>query len=245
MESVELLKLLDVLKELDTKIDSLKELKPQEKTHRSTETNELFAALATAQKDIKAAGMDEINPYFQTGHETLLSVVEVSREPLSNNGLSVIQQILTNDKGQNILHTILGHSSGQWIETEMNITPHKSDIQSLGSYLSCIRRYCYEAIVGVVVKGADDDGEHAVSSERKLFSKGTALNTKYDPRENKYETISKEQLDEIEYEIGDYPDIAEVVLNALKLQSLADMPKDKFLIAISRIRKIKNLREGK
>jgi hypothetical protein len=99
--------------------------------------------------------------------------------------------------------------------------------------------------VGIVGAGDDDDGEYASATERKTFAKGTALNTNYDPTENKLETITKEQTQELEYELGDYPDIAELVLDGLKIQNIADMPKQKFIHSINRIRNIKRIREGK
>ena len=78
-----------------------------------------------------------------------------------------------------------------------------------------------------------------------MYAKGTALNTKYNPKENKYESITTEQLEELEYELAEFPDIAEQILEGFKIQSLANMPKQKFLPAVSRIREIKLLRNGK
>ncbi len=62
-----------------------------------------------------------------------------------------------------------------------------------------------------------------------------------------YETITREQIEEIEYELADpqFHDIVPQILDGLKIQSIADMPKSKFLIAIRRIREIKQLRTGK
>jgi len=42
-------------------------------------------------------------------------MIETSRAPLTKYGLSVIQQVLPNEDGQMIMHTILCHESGQWI----------------------------------------------------------------------------------------------------------------------------------
>ena len=57
--------------------------------------------------------------------------------------------------------------------------------------------------------------------------------------------MTKEQLEELEYELADYPDIAEKVLDGLHLQNLADMPKSKYMSSLTRIREIKMVREGK
>lgn len=214
----------------------------QPKPNKSENLNELFTALAKAQAEMKTAGLNAENPYFKSQYADLTEIVQASRPALAKNGLSVIQEILPNEDGQNILHTILGHSSGQWIESKMRILPAKPDVQSLGSYITYLRRYSYAAIVGVVVANEDDDGEICVHDQREESHEGTALNLKYNPKEESYETITKEQLEELQYELAQYPDIAGLVLEGLKIQSLSDMPKSKFLVSIKRIRQIKDLR---
>ncbi len=245
---MEIKQILDAITSLKKQIE---ELKPKEivpvRPSKSDQLNELFTALAKAQSEMKTAGLNAENPYFKSSYSDLAEIVRVSRPALSKNGLTVIQQILPNDDGQNILHCILAHSSGQWIETRMRILPAKPDVQSLASYITYLRRYSYAAIVGVVTANEDDDGEIAVHSDREIASKGVALNTKYNPKEQTYETITREQIEEIEYELADpqFHDIVPQILDGLKIQSIADMPKSKFLIAIRRIREIKQLRTGK
>jgi len=245
MESFELIKILDKIKELSQQVESLKSLKKAPEPTKSTELKELFTALAKAQGEMKSAQLSSENPYFKSKYADLNELIKTSRPALSKNGLSVIQQILPNEDGQNILHTLLCHSSGEWISTQMKILPPKSDIQSMGSYITYLRRYSYASLVGITTADEDDDGEIAVATERKLYAKGTALNLKYNPKENKYETITKEQLSELEYELAKYSDIAEQILDGFKIQSLADMPKAKYMPAITRIREIKLLRDGK
>jgi hypothetical protein len=236
-------KLLSELKKLQ---DAIAALKPQEPIapSKADSLNELFAALAKAQSEMKTASLDSENPYFKSKYADLASIVNASRPALTKNGLSVIQQILPNDDGQNILHTILCHSSGQWIESRMRILPSKPDVQSLISYVTYIRRAAYASLIGVVT-GDDDDGEQAVHADRAVVAKGVAINTKYNPKEESYESISKDQLDEMEYELAEYPDIAEQILEGMKIQSLADLPKSKYGVSMKRIREIKQLRNGK
>ena len=126
----------------------------------SQELNHLFEALAKAQADMDMAAKSSTNPFFKSKYSDLTSIVNASRDSLSKNGLSVIQRTLNLD-GKSYLYTRLCHSSGQWIESNMEINPPKTDIQSLGSYITYIRRYSYASIVGVVTCD-DDDGEHAV-----------------------------------------------------------------------------------
>ena len=247
MENTELISLIEGLyKEINSLSQQISEQQEVNgvKPSRSSELKDLFAALAKAQAEIKIAGLNAENPYFKSSYADLAEIVRVSRPALTKNGLSVMQQILPNDDGQNILHTILGHQSGQWIESRMRILPSKPSIQDLGSYITYLKRYSYSAIIGVVATNEDDDGEAAVYDERETKAKGVALNRKYNPKEQTYETITKEQLEEIEYELSNYPDITEMVLDGLKIQSLADIPKSKFLVAVNRVRDIKRVREG-
>jgi hypothetical protein len=211
---------------------------PQEPT-KSKDLNELFSAMAKAQSEIKAASLDAENPYFKSSFSSLAEIMRVSRPALTKNGLSVIQQILPNEEGQNVLHTILAHSSGQWIETQMKIVPTKPDVQALGSLITYLRRYSYAAIVGVVSSEEDDDGEITLQEEH------SKINNRFDSKEQTDETLTKEQLEELNYELDGHPNIAQQILEGMKIQSLSDIPRSKFIPAINRVRAIKQLRAGK
>jgi ERF superfamily len=128
--------------------------------HRSIETNDLFSAISKAQADIKVAVRDANNPFFKSKYANLQMVMEASRPALCKNGLMVVQQIIS-ENDRNYLVTTLGHASGQWISSKVLLMPAKQDVQSLGSYITYMRRYCYSALVGVY-DGEDDDGEGAV-----------------------------------------------------------------------------------
>jgi ERF superfamily len=240
-ENISTVHLLARIESLEKRI---REVKPDLIPSRSADLKELFTALAKAQAEMQCAGRKSENPYFKSSYADLAEIVRVSRPALAKNGLSVIQQVLPNEDGQNILHTILAHSSGQWIESRMRILPSKPDVQSLQSYITYIRRSAYSALIGVTVMDEDDDAEQEVATQRETYAKGVALNTKYNPREESYESLTKEQLDEVNYELQEYPDIAEQVLSGLKIQNLSDIPKSKYSVSLRRIREIKQARNG-
>lgn len=244
MESVELLRLLDELKRLSEEVKLVRQ--PSACTHgdRSPELKNIFGALAKAQAEMQVAGLTNENPYFKSRYADLAEVVRASRPSLTKNGLAVVQQILPNDDGQSILHTILCHMSGEWIETRMRIIPPKNDIQTLGSYITYLRRYSYAALVGIVASDEDDDGEVAMADARQIIAKGAALN-KYSPKDQSYDTITKEQLEELEYELAACPDLAEEIMDKMHIQSLADLPKSKYHQSVTRIREIKLMRNQK
>ena len=127
--------------------------------------DKLYAALAKAQLEMLPAKTGSNNPFFKSKYADLASIVKASRIHLGTNGLAVIQRIVRNGSAGMTLLTRLCHASGQWIESSMTVNPPKQDIQSLGSYLTYLRRYTYSSIVGVVASEEDDDGEAAIGRE--------------------------------------------------------------------------------
>lgn len=124
--------------------------------------NELFAALAKAQSSMPIASKDSDNPFFKSKYADFAEVIRVSRPSLAANGLTVLQRVITLQDGSQALHTVLGHSSGQYIDSLMRINPPKNDVQAIGSYITYLKRYSYAALVGVCSGDEDDDGEAAM-----------------------------------------------------------------------------------
>ena len=134
----------------------------EEDSSESQSLDKLYAALSKAQLEMLPAKTGSTNPFFKSKYADLASIVKASRKALGVNGLAVIQRIIRNGSAGMTLMTRLCHASGQWIESSMTVNPPKQDIQSLGSYLTYLRRYTYSAIVGVVSSEEDDDGEAAI-----------------------------------------------------------------------------------
>lgn len=193
--------------------------------YQSTELNELFSALAKAQSDIKVALKDSNNPFFKSRYANLQAVIECSRPALCNNGLFVTQPIRPNRAGHDCLVTILGHSSGQWISSEMKIAPLKTDVQSLGSYITYLRRYCYASIVGVYDGTEDDDGN---ATHEAIPTKPTVTSYK----------INTEQLHMIEQALNGFDTIKETFLKGLRINSFADLPKESFNYAYGQMKEL-------
>lgn len=245
METITLLKsLIEEMRQISTELKDLKDTKlvVLPRPYLSAEVKDLYSALAKAQGEIQLADRDSDNPYFKSRYANLASFIAASRPALTKHGLSLSHRLELNAEGQNILVCTLGHASGQYIESRMRVLPVKNDIQSFGSYMTYLRRYSYAALCGLA--DTDDDGETAVAESRETFAKGTALNTKYNPKDQSFETLSKEQIDEMEYELAEFPDLAEQILDGLRIQSIADIPKSKYRAAITRVREIKMLRNG-
>jgi hypothetical protein len=132
---------------------------------RSSAIAELFAALAKAQGQFEMADRAGENDAFRRGgkvatYATLASALEATKEGRTANGLALVQ-IPSNGAGNNIsVTTILGHSSGQWLESTFSVAPLKFDAQGAGSVVTYLRRYAAMAILGIAPE--DDDGNAAV-----------------------------------------------------------------------------------
>jgi ERF superfamily len=128
----------------------------------SESINELSAALAIAQQEMKHAAKDAANPFFKSKYAALPDVIDASRPYLSKHGLSVAQLTDFDETGKIFLVTQLNHKSGQWMRSWYPVDPVKKDPQGLGSALTYARRYSYSCITGVVASDEDDDGEKSV-----------------------------------------------------------------------------------
>jgi hypothetical protein len=154
-----------VVKDLQASMQLLLKKPVDSNVMESAELNALFTALAKAQAEMKIASREVSNPFFKSTYSDLPSLIEASRPYLTKNGLCVIQRTLVNGNSVCYLSSRLGHSSGQWIEAKMPILPAKQDIQSIGSYITYLRRYTYACLVGVASGEGDDDGEALMDRE--------------------------------------------------------------------------------
>lgn len=189
-----------------------------ENTEHSTTLNELLAALAKAQGQISNAKKDKKNPFFKSSYADLSSVWEACREPLSANGLSVIQTVEGN-KEQMFLTTWLGHASGQFIKSRLPMLLTKFDAQSQGSAITYARRYALSAMVGICAD-EDDDGEKAMVRQKPEVEKPPIA------------TISKKQYEELDEILGQCdPDFQKSVhkrMEEYKISDLSKLPLDAY-----------------
>lgn len=141
---------------------------------------EIAKALALAQAEMRGAVKDSVNPHLRSKYADLASVWEACREPLTKNGLSVVQS--TRMEGSAVVVvTMLLHSSGEYISGEISLPPVKTDPQGHGSAITYARRYALAAMVGVSPE--DDDGNDG--SDR---GKGHD-----DPKKDKKEDMKKDK----------------------------------------------------
>lgn len=126
----------------------------------SEQIDQLATALAAAQRDIRGAAKNAANPYFKSSYADLASVWEAVREPLTANGLSIVQAPAV-DNGLVGVTTLLLHNSGQWIRFTSNAEVKDLSAQSVGSAVTYLRRYALSSATGTYGDVLDDDGEAA------------------------------------------------------------------------------------
>ncbi len=146
----------------------------------SPDVGELAKALAVAQGKIAAASKSAINPHFNKSYADLASVWEACREPLTSNGLSVVQLPLTSGALVGVSTTLL-HASGQWMRSTLWMTPERPGPQAAGSCLTYARRYALSAVAGVA---PDDDDANGATGRAEGKAPGAATKAPAAPRAN-------------------------------------------------------------
>jgi ERF superfamily len=126
--------------------------------NKSESIAKLAEALSKAQGAMKNAIKDSANPFFKSKYADLASVSDACRAELAANGLA-IAQLPTMRDGKMVLEYVLMHASGEFIGSEIEMTPVKSDPQGIGSAITYARRYTLAGITGVATE--DDDGNAA------------------------------------------------------------------------------------
>jgi hypothetical protein len=133
----------------------------------SPEIAELAAALAAAQGAITGAKKDStvtIPGQTMRRYADLDAVLTACRDPLSKNGLSVIQGPGEIEGGQLRLTTLLLHKSGQWVRNEYAMPCQQVTPQGAGSAITYARRYSLMALIGIAPE--DDDGQAAEAAAK-------------------------------------------------------------------------------
>lgn len=134
---------------------------------------------------------------------------------LIKHGLSFRHEVHEHDKGVSvtcILAHEMGHSEKATLTAGPDASGSKNSIQAIGSSVTYLKRYTFEAVTGVVTTDDDDDA-NSVS----------------------YELISKEQELNIVALMTEKGVPEERILNAYKVTMLANIPAKAYSSVISRL----------
>lgn len=219
--------------------------------YKSTETNELNAAISKAQGKYPRIAYNRLSKYFQKEYADLDAILSKVLPVLSEFGLNLTQWTeLPNETasgGHTILHTEVSHSSGQWKESRARVIPPKNDPLTFVSTINRIKASQITSLLGITVADdpLDDNAEIQMADDRQMYAKGSQSEVLYNPRDRSTECVSRDQLDMMEKELQSCPDFVEEIFRGAQIESLADLPKNKFDYTITKIRKVKEVRAGK
>lgn len=132
-------------------------------TH-SADIGKLAEALAKAQAEIQNPGFDSTNPHYGSKYASLAATLNCVREACSKHGLSFIQPACNNG-AQYGCQTMLMHSSGQWVRSELLMTPERPNVHGAMGALTYARRGAIQAMFGIHVD-LDDDGNAAIEKAK-------------------------------------------------------------------------------
>ena len=143
----------------------------------SEQLNELAAALAKAQGEIRNPGKDKTATVemksggkYSYNYGDLAGLLDAIRKPFADNGLCYVQAA-TNEPGCVHVTTRIIHSSGQWIEETLTMPVGEAKPQALGSAITYARRYAIGSLAGVASE-QDDDGAAAQEAASNAPSRG-------------------------------------------------------------------------
>jgi hypothetical protein len=122
---------------------------------KSESIKEIAVALNKAQNEMGGAIKSSENPFFNSKYSGLPEVIKAIKQPFADNGLSYSQFPIYAD-GMAGVETILMHTSGEWIESELLMPVTKKDAQGSGSVITYARRYALQSMAGL--PSEDDDG---------------------------------------------------------------------------------------
>lgn len=160
---------------------------------KSDSTKEITKALLGFHRSMNVIAKTGKNPYFNSTYAELPVILKEIKIPLLENGLVIVQTPET----ENLLTTVLLHTSGEFIQSTMNINPvlelykeknrsgevvWRGDAyispQAAGSAITYARRHAISAILSL--NENDDDGNNGSGKEVPPQKKPTLAKKAFD-----------------------------------------------------------------
>lgn len=160
---------------------------------QSEDIKELVTALSKAQGKMRPAVFNKVNPHFKNRYADFTSCMDAAREPLCENGLSIMQYCETINEKLHLV-TLLAHTSGQWIKSYFPLNPINMTSQAIGSAMTYGKRYSLSSMLGIVSDEEEDDDAETAEGRGKLSKTNQKKN---EIQEKNYPKISLQQATEI------------------------------------------------
>lgn len=209
---------------------------------QSNSLGKLMEALAKAQLEMRGALKDAKNPHLRNNYADLASVWAAWQEAGPKHGLAIVQMAEAGE-GFVAVRTMLGHSSGEWVQGSLRVPFQEQKginiAQALGSALTYARRYALAAAVGIAPE--DDDGHGAApAGGNRTATNGHAAPSKPDPPAEPQEpTITdkdKQNLAALSGKTADWKLAQKTLLRHFKVDALGAIPAKCFPEAVKMLR---------
>lgn len=127
--------------------------------NKSETITELSIALSGFQSEMQRVPFNSENPFLHNRYADLGACIEASRALMTKYGLAV-SQLVTNDGPMVGIETVLMHKSGEWMSSIVTMyvgdEKGKSQAQVAGSIITYMRRYSFQAILGLYAEEETD-----------------------------------------------------------------------------------------
>ena len=139
----------------------------------------LNAALAKAQAEFPKIPRSSTvkTSAYEFSYAPLDKILELTREPLTKNGLALVQLLTHGENEEAMLRTELRHASGETIGASFPLRNVPQRAQDLGALLTYVRRYAICAILGIAAED-DTDGPPQGSGSFRTPATGEALSSR-------------------------------------------------------------------
>ena len=149
---------------------------------KSESIKNLTAALAKAQSALSNAKNTADNPFYKSRYAPLGDVLDLIRPVLAKNDLSVVQYPSSQDGKAISIHTMLIHSSGEYIDFDpLTLTAEKITPQGAGAAITYGRRYTVSGIFNIASE--DDDDGNGLESKKPVTYKSNHQSKKINPEQ--------------------------------------------------------------
>lgn len=140
--------------------------------------DKIVPALLKAQKKIESAIKDSKNPFFKSNYADLNSVMDACKKHLNDEGILILQPIMSDSSGDYVETSLSHDESGQTIVSKMKLLQPKN-MQDYGSAISYARRYSLQSMV--FIGSTDDDAEGSMDRTSKAYSAPRVVENKVKP----------------------------------------------------------------
>lgn len=183
---------------------------------KSENINELAQALAKAQGEFPV--LEKKSKAYNYMYADLAETIQAVQDPLNKYNLSISHEVVQGEVYK--ITTVLMHSSGQWISTEMPLLFREDGkvnaMQALGSAITYAKRYSIGCLLNLAAdKEIDDDGV-----------KAGRMGENY-PKD-KIETLTMDQVEVVEDYLKEFPDSRKDLLARFKVTAVLYLPKTSY-----------------